>query len=351
MNLPTFLKDHRLDGTLLFGFYGGGNYGDELLMEVLAGLLKKRGTKNVSIAYQHPENYDTFHHDFEYPLVNMHSKPALIKAMLSKKNIVVGGGGLWGMDANLNVLLMSMLLFLSRWVFGKKVYLLAIGYYNSSTTIGRLGAWLAGKAAHVIIARDDETYTNFARINKHTNQDTDIAWYIDDLNLDAYRADVDALDRQVALSDKTLFITLRRFKENYKNRLTEVVADCLDQNSGRPIIIALMEPREVDPDGYALLEQWHASHSNVQILDFSFNPLALFLLFRRHHDRLVFIGPQFHAILSAHLTGVPYLPLAYDNKVQGLLHSIAPGEIPITVQSLQTADVQQFIDRTCPLAV
>jgi polysaccharide pyruvyl transferase WcaK-like protein len=350
MNLATFLDEHQLDDTLLFGFYGGGNYGDELLMEVLAGLLKNRGTKNVSIAYQHPENYDTFHHDFEYPLVNMHSKPALLKAMFGKKHVVVGGGGLWGMDANLNVLLMSILLFLSRRVFGKKVYLLAIGYYNSSTTIGRLGAWFAGKAANAIIARDDETYANFSRINKHTYQDTDIAWYIDSLNLDAYRADAEALDRQVTIKGKTLFITLRRFKENYKNHLAEVVADSLEQNSDRPIIIALMEPREVDPDGYALLEQWRSTYKNVQILDFSFNPLALFLFFRQHHNQLVFIGPQFHAILSAHLTGVPYLPLAYDNKVNGLLHSIAPATTPIAVQSLQTADVQQFIDRTCALA-
>jgi polysaccharide pyruvyl transferase WcaK-like protein len=346
MTLGEFLKTHRLDNSLLFGFYGGGNYGDELLMEVLAGLLKQQGATHVDIAYQHPENYDTFHHDFEYPLVNMHSKPALLKALLRKKQIVVGGGGLWGMDANLNVLMMSILLFLGRFVMGKKVYLLAIGYYNSSTTLGRIGAWFAGKAANHIIARDDETYANFSRINKHTSQDTDIAWHIDELNLKAYQADVDALDRQLHVESKTLFITLRRFKDTYKNHLAEVIADCLEQNGGRQVIIALMEPREVDPEGYALLKQWRAQFNNVQVLDFSFNPLALFLFFRRHHENLVFIGPQFHAILSAHLTGVPYLPLVYDNKVERLLHNIAPDTAHIPVQGLQAADVQNFIDTT-----
>jgi polysaccharide pyruvyl transferase WcaK-like protein len=351
MSLGEFLKTHRLDNALLFGFYGGGNYGDELLMEVLAGLLKQQGARGLSIAYQHPENYDTFHHDFEYPLVNMHSKAQLLKTLLRKKQIVVGGGGLWGMDANFNVLLMSVLLFAGRFLMGKQVYLLAIGYYNSSTRLGRIGAWFAGKAANHIIARDGETYANFARINKHTTQDTDIAWYIDELNLKAYEADVNALDRQVHVDGKTLFITLRRFKDTYKNRLAEVVADCLEQNSGRPVIIALMEPREVDPEGYALLEQWRTRFSNVQVLDFSFNPLALFLFFRRHHDKLVFIGPQFHAILSAHLTGVPYLPLAYDNKVERLLESIAPGAEHISVQGLQLADVQHFIDTTYRITV
>jgi hypothetical protein len=55
--------------------------------------------------------------------------------------------------------------------------------------------------------------------------------------------------------------------------------------------------------------------------------------------------------LSAHLTGVPYLPLAYDNKVERLLESIAPGAEHISVQGLQLADVQHFIDTTYRITV
>ncbi|HSX17223.1 MAG TPA: polysaccharide pyruvyl transferase family protein [Patescibacteria group bacterium] len=346
MTLPEFLQSRQLDSTLLLGFYGGGNYGDELLMEVLAGLLKKQGSTGVSIAFQHPETYKIFHHEFGYDRVNMHSRKAIIKAILGKKNIVVGGGGLWGLDANLNVLIMSIMLFLSRWLLGKKVYLLAIGYYNSSPRIGRLGAWFAGKAANTIIARDDETYQNFKRLNKHTEQDTDIAWYISQLDLESYKADAERLDSQVSIQGKTIFITLRRFKEGYKNSLVEVVDSYLQQNTNRHIIVALMEPRHIDPQGYKLLEKWQHDYPNIQILDFAFNPLALFLFFRKHHNNLLFIGPQFHAILSAHLTGVPYLPLVYDNKVQNLLRSIAPAAKPLSIQSLQATDIQRFIDST-----
>lgn len=346
MTLSDFLKRTDLTDTLLLGFYGGGNYGDELLMEVLAGLMKQHGVKRVSIAFQHPENYRTFHHEFDYPRVAMHDKKALLKAMLRKKHIIVGGGGLWGLDANLNILLMSILLFCGRWLLGKKVHLLAVGYYNSSPRIGRLGAWFAGKAANTIIARDEETYVNFRKYNKHTHQDTDIAWYIAQLDLSAYTHEVAVVEEMINLppNTRTPFITLRRFTDATKNRLVGIVDQYLRQNQGQPIIVGIMEPRWVDPEGYNQLVAWRRQYPHVQIIDFTFNPLALFLFFRAYHNQLVFVGPQFHAILSAHLTGVPYLPLAYDNKVHNLLRSIAPAATPITVQALQAADVQRFIE-------
>jgi len=346
MTLTTFIKKYSLSSSLLIGFYGGGNYGDELLMETFAGLLKQRRTQNLTIAYQHPENYHAMHHDFGFDLVDMHSKPALIKSVLAKKNIIVGGGGLWGMDSNFNLFLLCLLMFMARWFLGKKVYLVAVGYYGSAQRLGRASAWLAGKAATAILARDPETYHNFKAIQRNTSQDTDIAWYIDELDLAPYAADLAQLEKRLPITGKTLFMTLRRFHSGPKQHLSTLIGQCLQNNADKPIIIALLEPRHVDPEGYKLLESWQQNYPNVQILDFSFNPLALFLFFRKHHKNLVFIGPQFHAILSAHLTGVPYLPMIYDNKVRGLLEYIAPKRPHYMLQSLGIFDVQSFIDKT-----
>lgn len=343
-SLLHFLNTHSLDNSLLIGFYGGGNYGDELLMEVLAGLLQQQGARGVSIAYQHPELYGRFHHDFGFARVNMHRKWALLRAILGKKSIVVGGGGLWGMDANANILLMSLMLLASRWLLGKKIYLLEVGYYDSAARLGRLGAWCAAKAANAILARDAESYQNFTRWQPNTQQDTDIAWYIDNLDLAAYQPDLAQLEQTLSIQGKTLFITLRRFHTQSANQLTALVQDCLADNTDKPIIIALMEPRHVDPQGYRQLRAWQRQFNNVQIIDYGCNPLAFFLLFRKYHDQLVFIGPQFHGILSAHLTGVPYLPMAYDNKVHNLLATIAPGEVPLTMQTIRASHVQSFID-------
>lgn len=343
MTIPDFLGHKNFDNSMLLGFYGGGNYGDELLMEVLAGLLKKQGTKNVTIAYQQPDKYGTFHHNFGYKRINMHDRGAMLKGILRSKKLVVGGGGLWGLDSNLNILLMSLALFASRWLFGKKVYLLAVGYYNSAPKIGRLSAWLAGKAANGILVRDQESYENFARINKKTDCDTDIAWYIDQLDLTPYQKDLAKLEELVRVEQKTLFITLRRFHGARRHHLAAVVAEFLRSNQSQPIIIALLEPQSNDPEGYSLLESWQETYPNIQIVDFSFNPLALYLFFQKYHDKLLFFGPQFHGILSAHLTGVPYMPIAYDNKVRNLLQHVAPGRQHVALQALKPEDLQQFI--------
>jgi polysaccharide pyruvyl transferase WcaK-like protein len=346
MTLPEFLAHHRLDNTLLLGFYGGGNYGDELLMEVVAGLLHAQGRQHVSIAYQHPEHYSQFHHDFGYDRVAMHDKKALLQSIASKKHIVVGGGGLWGLDTNRNVLLMSIMLFGARWLLRKKVYLLAVGYYDSASRLGRISAWFAGKAANTILARDGETYQNFRQIQKHTHQDTDIAWYIDALDLTPYQSDVAQLEQRLPITRKTLFMTLRRFRGQTQDHLVDVMSATLAQNKNKPIVIALMEPHYMDPTGYQLLETWQQQYPNIQIIDFAYNPLALFLFFRKHQADLVFVGPQFHAILSAHLAGVPYLPVSYDNKVDNLLAVIAPTRQRFTIQSLKAHHIQTFIDNS-----
>lgn len=342
MSLMDFIKGNDLDKSLMLGYYGGGNYGDELLMEVLAGLLKKQNVKDMTIAYQHPEHYHMYHHDFGFDRVNMHDKLALFKAIIRSKKIVVGGGGLWGVDFNFNVLLMSIMLFVSRWVFRKKIYLLSIGYYDSAPTMGRFGAWLAGKAANHIVARDQETFENFSRINKRTEQDIDIAWYVDQLDLAPYQNDLGQLEKVLTVADKTLFITLRRFGGANRHHLAAVVAEFLRTNDQRSIIVGLLEPRQVDPYSYGLLESWQKIYPHIQIIDFSFNPLALFLFFQKYKDKLLFFGPQFHAILSAHLTGVPYMPLVYDNKVANLLQVVAPGQKTLPIQALKTEDLQQF---------
>ncbi len=344
MNTPNFLHTHKLERSLLIGFYGGGNYGDELLMEVLAGLLRQQGITDVQIAYQHPERYQQLHHEFGYKCVNIHDRVALLRAMLRQKNIVVGGGGLWGMDVNTNVIAMSVA-FLAARLLGKKVYLLGVGFYDSAPRRGRFAAWCAAKAANLIIARDQESYTNFRRFSRKTYKDRDMAWYIQNLDLSQYEADLERIERRLHVkpAGKTLFISLRRFRDGSQQNLERAVAACLEQNREHPVIIALMEPRHVDPQGYALLQAWQRAYPNVQITDFSFNPLGLFLFFQKYHQQLLFIGPQFHAILSAHLAGMSYLPLAYDNKVHNLLRVIAPQQAPQTVAGLRPVDIQRFI--------
>ena len=344
MTVNEFISTNKLDNSLLMGFYGGGNYGDELLMEVLANLLKNKGVKRATVAYQNPGNYLRLHHDFGYQLADIHNPKSLGLAILRSKRIIVGGGGLWGMDTNRNVLLMSVMLFVARWFMGKKVHLIGVGFYDSATKLGRLAAWFAAKAANTVIARDIESLANFKPIKKHSSRDRDIAWHIDKVDPDVYKDDLKLLEHKLNIKHKTVFITMRRFRDGLGLAMQSAVERFLANNSGKPIIIALLEPKSNDPDGYAQLEAWQKQYGHVQILDFDYNPMALYLFLQKHHDNLVFIGPQFHAILSAHLAGVPYMTLAYDNKVKNLLTQIAPDQKPCDIRSVRALDLQRFIN-------
>jgi len=341
--IASVFRYDDLEHSVLLGYYGGGNYGDELLLEVLMNLFEQHSVDTLTVAYQHPERYPTYHHEFGYERVEMTDKKAVLQTVIKNKNIIIGGGGLWGLDVNPNIFLLSCLLFVSRWLLFKRVYLLGVGYYDSTSKLGRASAWLAAKAAGTIIARDQESLQNFKGVSRHVALDKDLAWYISKLNLKPYQPDLAELDGGLRVAAKTLFITLRRFKSNQKNNYIDYIESCLANNQQQNIIVALMEPCGVDPAGYELLLKWQQQFGNVQILDFSYNPLALFLFFQKHSHQLSLIGPQFHVILTAHLTGVPFLPLAYDNKVLELFKQIAVTQ-PLLMKDLSPERLQTFIN-------
>lgn len=341
--IADIFNTEDLEDSLLIGYYGGGNFGDELLLEVLMNLFTRRGVKSLTVTYQHPQRYKTYHHEFNYQRIDMANKLAVLRSVLKNKNIVIGGGGLWGLDVNPNIFLLSSLLFVSHFILRKRVYLLGVGYYSSTSRLGHLSAWLAGKSASHIVVRDQESLRHFKKISRHVTLDSDIAFQIPALDLAAYDRDRMQLDEAITITDTTLIITLRRFKPHQQNDYTKLIESCLTDNPDMPIIVGLLEPRAVDAEHYSLLVHWKAQYPNVQIIDFSYNPLALFLFFRQHHTQLALISPQFHAIIMALLTNVPFLPVVYDNKVIELLKQKTSSR-PIQISDLTQGDLQSFID-------
>lgn len=350
MKLTTFFKTNNLEHSLLFGYYGGGNYGDELLLEVLANMMVQGGIQNVTITYQNPEQYKTYHHDFGYPLIEVRNKVALIKAIFKNKNIIIGGGGLWGVDMNFNTFLLSLMLWVSRWVLGKKVHLIGVGYYNSTNKMGHRGAWLAGKAANTIIARDNETFQNFAKISGNTYIDTDIAWYINGLRLNNYQQDLTDIEAKLPLTEKTIFIALRRIQSKHRGgdfaQYNDEVEAFLKANQDKPVIIGLLESEDKSPDEYAQARAWQKQFANIRLLDFPANPLALFLFFRKNQKHLLLVAPQFHIIITAYLTHIPFMPMVYDNKVEAMLESIGVDKsFHVPMKDVTKTRVQAFADQ------
>ncbi len=347
MNLTEFLENTNLDRSMLIGYYGGGNYGDELLLEVLGNLLNKHGVQDVRVTYQQPDTYRKTHRDFGFDLVNMFDRAAVIKSALRSKKIIIGGGGLWGVDMNFNTLVLSVFLFVSRYVLRKKVYLLGVGYYNSTSWLGRVGAWFAGKAANVIIARDDETAGNFGKISKRVHLDNDIAWHARELNLEPYIEEAESLQKNMPVGSKTLMVAMRRPQsDRQKNdflRFNKLVNWLVQSYPSKPIILVMLESEAKDRSLYDEARNLRKNHKHLRIIETPYNPLTLFSFVKQNHRRLGLVAPQLHLIMTAHLAGVPFLPVVYDNKVSELLGQIGvPAKKRLALKEVSGGDLMEF---------
>jgi len=345
MKILNFIKKTNLNDSILIGYYGGGNYGDELLMEIILNLFILNNIININVFYLSYINYESFHKKFEnVNIINKDEKIKFIIKLLKNKNIIVGGGGIWGLDFNINVLILSILLFISRFIFFKKIYLLGVGYYNSTTKLGKFGAYLAGKASNVIIARDEESYINFKKYNNKVYLDKDLAFYIYKLNQSIYIEEINLIEKKVKISDKNIIITIRKFSKKFYNNYDKIVSQIINSNNNKNIILALLETKLIHKEGYKFLKIISNKYRNVKIIDFDYNPVAFFYFLKKYKDKILVISPQYHGQIISFLAGINFLPIKYDNKNYEFFKKIKIHNF-YDIKKLDINIVQQFINK------
>jgi polysaccharide pyruvyl transferase WcaK-like protein len=342
--MHEFMNETSLDNSLVIGYYGGGNFGDELLLEVLMNLIQRQQGRRVAVAYRNPAEYAQYHRDYGFNLIDSRSPKQFFAAFLRHRTIVIGGGGLWGLDVNRNILFLSILLWFGRWFLGKRVYLLGVGYYDSSSRLGHVAAWFAGKAANQILARDPETHTAFGRLSRHVRLVEDIAFSIDAAMLRPFTAEADRLAHGIRLTDDMVLVAIRRYQAKYHNHYDQVISELIQRQPERQFVLTILEPAAYFPEGARLLSDLAARSANVQILNSARNPLAVCAFFRQEASRFRFITPQFHAIVMALHCGIPFFPVSYDNKVSQLITNSTHQQV-VPIRGMTVGDLEAFLTK------
>jgi polysaccharide pyruvyl transferase WcaK-like protein len=284
-----------------------------------------------------------FHKDFQ-GYSSVHGKPNILKSMTTSRNIIMGGGGHWGMDANLNVLILCIALYVMRFILRKKVYLLGVGYYSSTNRIGHLAAWLAGKAANVLIARDDETYKNFGAINSRTIRGEDLAFSLPTIDQSHYQNDIEKISESIQILKPTILISFRRFRGNKDLHYRRTIENYIRNNPSQNYLLTLFEPRTLFPEYYDYLESLVSKypHISISIMDYTYNPVAFYFFYRSVAKKIQLIAPQYHGQLVAYIAESDFFPLAYDNKVSQLHLDLKLSRDSVPLTDLTTGSLENY---------
>lgn len=296
--------------TLLIGFYGGGNFGDELLYDVFSDMFKSR-RKPFRFLFQSPRMFSVWHNDADRAnMVDARSKSAIVKSLITQRNYVFGGGGLWGRDFNTTLLLFTILLFIFSLLPGKRLYLFGVGFYDSAGKAAKFSAWLMAKRTRLIIARDPQSHDNFSAYTSRVAQDQDAAFYMDSCTwANASYQNV------IGESNKKKLLVFLRGRYSAKNQ--HIVEDVLRRFSGEfEIVFYVYGPSDVRAK---LMEQLKITGATIRDFDHKTTDLFLSMKFYKHKQNLYVIAPQYHVQLAAHLAGIDFLPVSYDHKT-AMLH-------------------------------
>jgi len=345
--LIQFIKKTNLENSFLIGYYGGANFGDELLLEVFLNIFKNEKIKNIKVYYKHPLLYKKYHNNFDYDIIDAKSPIKLVQSFIFSKKIIVGGGGHWGLDFNTRIFILSLLLIFCRYILRKKIYLLGIGSYKSTSLAGRISSIFAAFAANTIFVRDKESYDNLHKWNSNIILDFDVAFLIPHIALNHYSLGINSLANRFPTKSPFIFITLRRFRNKYKITFQNIIKEIVIRNPKKSFIITTFESNTTEIEYYQEVYNSFKTISNAKVIDFNFNPIALFFYLQSNRERIISITPQFHGQIVNYLAGVTFFPLSYDNKnielfkIMGIKKYTSIGKVSVE-------DIQTFINVAKP---
>jgi polysaccharide pyruvyl transferase WcaK-like protein len=150
--------------VVVIGNYGGGNLGDEAMLDVLVELILQRlGKIKIVVPSRRPDMIRSLHpNPLVYPVTKMQG---VLQALLCG-TLIVGGGTIFSTFSGPGVMTTTIIAIIRKILLRKKVYFYGIGYSSSTSHFLSILAKLAFKLADGIYVRDSISQETLSRILK-----------------------------------------------------------------------------------------------------------------------------------------------------------------------------------------
>lgn len=271
---------------LIFGYFGFGNTGDELILLSLVTHLKTNA--EITVLSQKPAETAA---EFSVKAVNRWNPFVLLREIFRAGTVVGGGGGLFQNKTSTSSLFYYLLIILLAKTIRRRVVLLSQGI---GPVFGKLSRFFSGKIiglADIITVRD---YGSYEELKKFGLKKEPL------LTADAVLAlDFSAFKNGKAGGTK-VGLALRKF-DNYTHLLEEINKVCRDLEKSEKMGFIVF-PFHLPGDNILGGEVRTPARPEEFLREFSSLELV--------------VGARFHSLLLAYALGKPFIGLNVDTKIK-----------------------------------
>ncbi|AIU69535.1 hypothetical protein TEU_03775 [Thermococcus eurythermalis] len=326
---PEFIRDKRV---VIIGNYGDGNLGDEAMLLILLRYLHKLNVNSVYIPTKNP-SFISVTYKHKYPSIFPIYFLDVIRILLSflcADTIIIGGGSIYSQESGIGTVFSSILGFLARTLFKKRLIFAGIGYSKSTKRFVKEISKLPLSVADIISVRDYQSLNNILSLGVKPDR----VMITKDITLFPFLLPASPqYGREILIHEGVpvnyevtlVGISVRYTDSKVANEkvvrvLPEVIKWIVDNANAYIIFL---------PFGPAYVSRVSDSEFAMRIISqlperykqrckvISYYPPSIMLSIIKHLD--VIIGMRYHALVFAYKVGVPYVGISYDEKCTNFL--------------------------------
>ncbi|MFA5878790.1 MAG: polysaccharide pyruvyl transferase CsaB [Candidatus Margulisiibacteriota bacterium] len=299
---------------LIVGYYGYENAGDELLLRQTVEIIRSQNQDAFCYILYNKRNIAKAGEIPNSKLIDRWSFFGIISALKKVDTVIYGGGGLFQDTTSAKSFLYYLGILILALIQKKQVYFLAQGFSHIKRTWLRLIFRIALKKVMKISVRDEASFDAFKKLGYPLSNlylATDLAF---NQELKSCSKIILPLNQKTSVNVKPetnefIGISFRVFRNLDLNK--EVLAQFLNQFDKKNLVFLNLQP-PFDYEAFRDLLPLKSVNKVIDLKDYLLNNQPL-------SDKLnLVVGMRYHALVYAALHEIPFLALAYDQKVKNL---------------------------------